>query len=200
MTFGIRGNITRTGLSVIVQKLVREFEHNKINFLLERELSFILPAAFIKKLKGRIVTDQTLAAKSDFLISIGGDGTFLSTAKLVGRRNIPVIGVNLGKLGFLAEISTSKMTKFVSDILQEKYEIEERTVLCSERTDSPSEKIFGMNEIVISQKGIVRTILIDVFYNKQPVIRYYGDGIIVSTPTGSTGYSLSCGGPIVSPH
>jgi NAD+ kinase len=134
------------------------------------------------------------------IISIGGDGTFLSTARLVGNRNIPIVGVNLGKLGFLAETSVKQIAKFITDIQENKYHVEERTVLqacCRPRNKKP---IYGLNEIVVHQSVAVKTIEIQVYYNDQLVISYLADGLIVSTPTGSTGYSLSAGGPVVNPQ
>jgi NAD+ kinase len=127
---------------------------------------------------------------------VGGDGTFLATAKLVGNKNIPIIGVNLGKLGFLAETSIAQISKFVSSIAKGKFKIDERTVISAKAS---GKTVYGVNEIVINQSGVVKTIEIQVFYNEQMVNSYHADGIIISTPTGSTGYSLSAGGPIVYP-
>lgn len=198
MIFGIRGNISKPGLASVVSHLVKELDKKNLKYIVDFEL-----AAHTKKKSALSIKTKTIAkpgqliAKADFLISIGGDGTFLETARLVGDKNIPIIGVNLGKLGFLAETATDKISGFISDITRGKYKIEERTVLSA--NSKGSKYIFGMNEIVINQTEIVKTILIEVYYNEQLIISYHGDGLIVATPTGSTGYSLSAGGPIVSP-
>lgn len=200
MTFGIRGNNYRTELPLIAQKLIKDLIKKDAKYLIDKKLAVLIQ----KKLKYRIpfkykVDNGELIKNSDFLISIGGDGTFLSTAKLVSSSNIPIIGVNLGKLGFLAETSVEQMSKFISDILKKKYKIEERTILQAWSQKAKTKKIFGLNEIVIRQSKTVRTIEIQAYFNNQLVISYLADGLIVSTPTGSTGYALSSGGPIVNP-
>ncbi len=198
ITFGIRGNLYKEKLSSIASKLIRGLQSEKISFLVEKNLSALvrkknkinLPASSIK-------TDSQLVSKSDFIISIGGDGTFLYTAKVVGSSNVPIIGVNLGKLGFLAEIPSDRIFSFIKEIINEKYIIDERTVLSA---SIGAKKIYGMNEVVIHQRGTVKTIEIQAYYNNELVNSYLADGLIVSTPTGSTGYSLSAGGPIVNPQ
>lgn len=200
MTFGIRGNNYRQELPDITYRLVRALNEMKINYLCDKKLAGLIEQKVKYSIPKKNRADNgKLTKNSDFMLSIGGDGTFLSTAKLVGNSNIPIIGVNLGKLGFLAEISVDRMTKFISDIIKKKHKVEERTVLeaCSEKVKS--KKIYGLNEIVIHQSGVVRTIEVQAFFNNQLVISYLADGLIISTPTGSTGYALSAGGPIVNP-
>jgi NAD+ kinase len=200
MRFGIRGNINKAELPEIAVSLIRELDEKGIKYFVEKKTAgiiheksgFKIPAELLKK-------DDELPDVSDFLVSIGGDGTFLSTAKLVGDKDIPIIGVNLGKLGFLAETSTSQIAGFISDILKNKYHVEERAVLQANANGNGNKSLFGLNEIVINQSGSVKTIEIQAFYNEQQIINYLADGLIISTPTGSTGYSLSAGGPIVSP-
>lgn len=199
MTFGIRGNITKKELPQVVNRLVKSLEKKKAGYLLERSLAVLIAKQYGIKIPKRLIkTDKEIAQLSDFIISIGGDGTFLATAKLVGNRNIPIIGVNLGMLGFLAETSTREISSFINKLLAGEYLIDERTVLEASPLRS-SKTVYGMNEIVINQSGIVKTIEIMVYYNNQLVNRYHADGLILSTPTGSTGYSLSAGGPIVYP-
>lgn len=200
MVFGIRGNTNKTELPDIAYKLIKGLEKKKIEYCVDRALSQLLLSKCKYKIsRSRQKNNRELVSASDFLISIGGDGTFLSTAKLVGDKNVPIIGVNLGKLGFLAEISPARISSFITDITKDKYKIEERTVLEASSDAAPNRKIFGLNEIVINQSGTVKTIEMQAYYNDQIVIGYLADGLIVSTPTGSTGYSLSSGGPIVNP-
>ena len=199
MTFGIRGNIIRRELPSIVLKLTEKLKRKNIEYLVEDTA-----AKFIKQVTGKtikaslVVSPKSLVRISDFIISIGGDGTFLATAKLVNSRGTPIIGVNMGKLGYLAETSTKNIFSFISNVLVNRFRIEERTVLTA-TSSCTKRRINGMNEIVLSQNGTVKTVFIEVFYNGSLVISYHADGLIVSTPTGSTGYSLSAGGPIVSP-
>src|SRR5438552_3702715 len=135
MTFGIRGNINKKELPAVAFKLIKELNRKKVAFLVEKELAKLVSREYEHKfpVKQRL-SNRELVSKSDFIISIGGDGTFLATAKYVGSRDIPIIGVNLGKLGFLAETSTSNIGKFISDIIKGKYLIEEKTILsaCSD--------------------------------------------------------------------
>ncbi len=203
MIFGIRGNINKTELVPLVHKLVKGLDKAGIEYIIESTIASQVKKRFSFGLKQtKIAADNEIVKRCDFIISIGGDGTFLATAKLVGSRNVPIIGVNLGKLGFLAETSTKEILGFVKKVVKGDFMIDERTVVqaSSSINGTVSKKtIFGMNEIVINQNEIVKTIEIGVYFNNQLVNRYHADGIIIATPTGSTGYSLSAGGPIVFP-
>jgi len=199
MTFGIKGNKNREELAKVVFSLIKDLNKRKIRYVIDKEIAKTISSDFKYSIPASLrVNDREILGKSDFLVSIGGDGTFLSTAKLVGKRNIPIIGVNLGKLGFLAETSTNDIGKFIYEVTKGKFHIEERTVL-SAKADGSKKVIYGMNEIVINQSGLVKTIVIQAYYNNQLVNSYHADGMLVATPTGSTGYSLSAGGPIVYP-
>lgn len=199
MIFGIRGNINKPELAQVVYKLIRELDKKSISYLVDKDIAKQIKTNYKYIVSSMLsATNSMLVNKSDFIVSIGGDGTFLATAKLVGNKNIPIIGVNLGKLGFLAETSISQTAGFIADITKGKYAIDERTVL-EAKANGVTKPVFGMNEIVITQSGIIKTIEIEVLYNNQLVNSYHADGIIVATPTGSTGYSLSAGGPIIFP-
>lgn len=199
MIFGIRGNINKPGFAKVAYGLIKELQKKKIDFIVDSQIAHAVKSQLKKNVPGSITASGSKLIKQiDFIVSIGGDGTFLSTAKLVGRRGIPIIGVNMGKLGFLAETSIQQTAGFIYDITKGKYNIEERTVLQA-KTKKNEKIIYGINEIVINQGGIVKTVEFEVLYNNQVVNCYHADGIIVSTPGGSTGYSLSAGGPIVYP-
>ena len=137
--------------------------------------------------------------ESDVVISIGGDGTLLETARLCKQK--PVIGINTGTLGYLTEVSPENIEKTLKDILDGNYEIENRMMLEGEIIKSSGENIRipeSLNEIAVSKNtfGVVR---FDVIVNEKLINSYTADGILVCTPTGSTAYNLSCGGPIVDP-
>ena len=199
MRFGIYGNITKTKLAEVVLKLCRSLKKEKISCILDKKLAAIITSKYnFKFSSSERCAAKSLAASCDFIISFGGDGTFLTTAKLVGSKGIPIIGVNFGKLGFLAEINAGDIAAFIKDVNKGKFNIEERTVLQAIVKGS-NKTIYGINEIVINQSGIVKTIQIKASYNKQHVNSYHADGLIAATPTGSTAYSLSAGGPIVYP-
>ncbi len=202
MIFGILGNINKSELASIVFRLAKGLDKAGINYILEKELSKQLNKQYkFNPGKNSITEEKDLVKLCDFIISIGGDGTFLATAKLVGSRNIPIIGVNLGKLGFLAETATKDVLSFVKKVVKGNFIIDERTILetVSIKGSNRQKTIYGLNEIVVNQTEIVKTIEISVFFNNQLVNSYHADGMIIATPTGSTGYSLSAGGPIVFP-
>ena len=199
MIFGIRGNTTKTELAKVVYRLVKKLDSMKLGYIVEKSIAELIKKSYSYTIPSKLTApDKNLPILCTHIISIGGDGTLLATAKLIGNRNIPIIGVNLGKLGFLAETSPKDITGFITCLLKGKYHLDERTVLAANPAGS-KKTVYGMNEIVINQSGIVKTIEIYVYFNNELVNRYHSDGLIISTPTGSTGYSLSAGGPIVFP-
>ncbi|MDP4577793.1 MAG: NAD kinase [Schleiferiaceae bacterium] len=144
---------------------------------------------------------ETLQALNpDFLMVIGGDGTILDACSQVGRSGIPLIGINTGRLGFLANITRDEAPASLKRILQGAYRIEERyTLQASAEGPELLDPDFALNEIAVSRKGTTSMISIHVHLNGQFLNTYWADGLIISTPTGSTGYNLSCGGPILMP-
>ena len=156
-------------------------------------------------LKGHSLYNNHLDLNSEFdlMISIGGDGTFLRTLGLVRDKEIPVLGINTGRLGFLSTMNHENISEYYTDIINSNYEIEERsTVQVKVLNSKILDEIFcvGLNEISIVRKNTTSLINIQTKLDGQFLNSYWSDGLIVSTPTGSTGYSLSCGGPIVSPN
>lgn len=148
-------------------------------------------------------TFENLDTSVDLFFTIGGDGTILSAAKFVKNLNIPIIGINTGRLGFLATVHKDEIKKSIEDILNGDYKISKRSLLevkLDADKDILSEFSFALNEVAISRKETTSMITIETWLNDEFLNSYWSDGIIVSTPTGSTGYSLSCGGPIVTPH
>jgi NAD+ kinase len=137
----------------------------------------------------------------DLIISLGGDGTLLRAARLAAAENIPVFGVNLGGLGFLTQIGIDDLEKSLEKLFQEKYFLDERMMLtCSvERRGKEIKKFTALNDVVIGKGAFARIISLATYVNNNYVITYSADGLVVSTSTGSTAYSLSAGGPIVKP-
>lgn len=135
----------------------------------------------------------------DYLICIGGDGTLLDTVVILKDKPIPVIGINIGRLGFLANTSISDIEGSVEDLVKGRYSIERRTLL-ELKSDTPLfDYNFALNDFVIHKKDSSSMITIHTYINGEFLNSYWSDGLIISTPTGSTGYSLSCGGPIIFP-
>src|SRR5581483_7712185 len=137
----------------------------------------------------------------DIILVFGGDGTFLSVARLVCRYNIPILGVNLGGLGFLTEIALDELYPMMEYILGGKYEVEKREMLCAviHRKAERLGDYVVLNDVVVNKGAVARIIDLAIYINGSHVTTFKADGIILSTPTGSTAYSLSAGGPIVYP-
>lgn len=142
-----------------------------------------------------------LEPDTECIIVIGGDGTMLQAARVIVEKKIPMIGINRGTLGFLTEIEVKEVEDILDRILQDDYRIEERTMLEGEiyHHDQMIYKSVALNDLVITRSGFSRMIECKIRVNGKMMNNYHGDGVIVATPTGSTGYSLSAGGPVVCP-
>jgi len=153
-----------------------------------------------KKIIPTISNIEKLDERIDYLICFGGDGTILSAVTKVQNKGIPIVGINTGRLGFLATISKNEVSSLLENLIKKKYKLSERSLLHIESTDENVDVPFALNEISVSSKENIAMINIKVFLNNEYLNTYWADGLIVATPTGSTGYSLSCGGPIVMPE
>ena len=145
--------------------------------------------------------DPKMPDSIDMVFSIGGDGTLLESVTLIRNGAIPILGINTGRLGFLATTSEHMFEETLDQILDDQFDIDERTLI---RLDSATgtfhELNFALNEFAVFKKDTSSMIIIHTFLDDEFLNSYWADGLIVSTPTGSTGYSLSCGGPLVLPH
>lgn len=147
-------------------------------------------------------TFEVLDASYDLLISIGGDGTILRAITFVKDLEIPIVGINTGRLGFLATIPMNTIQKAMDEIFEGNYRISKRSLL-SIKLDAENTALdldFALNEIAVSRKNTTSMISVETWLDKEYLTSYWADGLIVSTPTGSTGYSLSCGGPVIIPE
>jgi len=156
-------------------------------------------------LKGRVRFDgpfcpaSELARRADMLVAFGGDGTILRAAGVVGSSGVPILGINLGRLGFLAEVTPRELDRELDRLLNGAYRIEPRMAL-EIRADACADPVFALNDCVIGKGLRSRVIEIETCVSEMSVSAFSGDGMIVSTPTGSTGYCLSSGGPVVHPQ
>jgi len=143
---------------------------------------------------------ELVCENSDVLVTLGGDGTLISAVRRSHDYNIPVFGIHAGKLGFLADIDLAELDEFIDKLVVGDYRIDKRAVLRAELiTKEGSIKLVAFNDIVMTRPSISKMIHLDTFVDKKPFNTYYGDGVIVSTPTGSTAYNLSAGGPVLFP-
>ncbi len=181
------------------------------DFFNKKKVEMVIEAQFLKILNDKKIVEKTyntfskhteLDTSFDMLISIGGDGTILRAATLVRDSGIPILGINAGRLGFLATVQKENIAAFMQFVIDKKYTISKRTLLsltCTPSNEAIEEINFAMNEITVSRKDTTSMITIDTYLNGEFLNSYWADGLIISTPTGSTGYSLSCGGPILTP-
>lgn len=184
------------------KELAMKLTKQVINFLELRDIPLWLNEE-TARLIGRSDLGKTLAdlGDVDILLVLGGDGTLLSAARTVAEYGVPILGVNVGHLGFLTELETDKIDKALHQLLNEDYSIEERMFIEGKviRDHKVVAKYRALNDIVITRGTFARIIQLSTYVDSQHVVDYQADGIIVATPTGSTAYSLSAGGPIVEP-
>jgi NAD+ kinase len=182
--------------------LLEELTRYDITILIYHNLlqQFTLPVHLHEKMVPFQSSDD-LDEHIDCLISLGGDGTLLDTVTLVKDKNIPIIGINFGRLGFLASISKEELTSAVDALVNRTYLIDKRTLIHLE-SNVPlfGETPFALNEFAIHKRDISPMVKIHTYLNGEFLNTYWADGLIVSTPTGSTGYSMSCNGPIMFPE
>jgi len=201
MTIAIFGSPYPEHLSKYIQHLIKKLETEHINLIVEEDFSVFLEnnIRFNKKFS-TFNSYETLKNKADFLLSIGGDGTLLKAITYVRESEIPIMGINTGRLGFISSISADQIDDAITDILKGNYKINERTLL-ELNSDKKlfKDKNFALNEVAVSKKDTSSMIRIDAYVDDEFLNTYWADGLVVSTPTGSTGYSLSCGGPIIMP-
>ncbi len=138
---------------------------------------------------------------ADYVISMGGDGTFLRAASKVGNREIPIVGVNMGRLGFLADVLPSEIEGTLDNIFNKHYSIEEHTVIEVETDGAKIEgSPYALNDVAILKRDSASMISVRTYINNDFLVNYQADGLVIATPTGSTAYNLSNGGPIIVPH
>ncbi|MDO5589541.1 MAG: NAD(+)/NADH kinase [Lachnospiraceae bacterium] len=143
------------------------------------------------------IIEDSIPADIDCVIVIGGDGSFIEVARILHDRSIPMLGVNMGTLGYLTEVELKDIDESINKLLREEYTLEHRMMLEADFNDTLND--VALNDIVISRKGGIRIIHFRIWVNGELLNCYEADGIIISTPTGSTAYNLSAGGPIVEP-
>ncbi len=144
---------------------------------------------------------REMAGRIDIIFVLGGDGTFLNVARFFAGQEIPLLGFNLGRMGFLTEMDSGNLNNILENLLQDKYYIEERMMLEGTvyRDGKKITRVVGLNDIVVSKGAFARVIELTLYISGEIITTYPGDGMVVATPTGSTAYSLSAGGPIISP-
>ena len=201
MRIAIYGNPFNPVKAKYVQHLIHKLEENNIPIIIEHQIhDFLIDHVQFKKDIDIFDTPKELQENADILLSIGGDGTLLNTITLIRDSGIPVLGINTGRLGFISSVSTDQIDNAINQLLKKEYTLEERTLLQLDTNNQLfGETNFALNEVTVLKKDTSSMIRIHAFLDDEFLNSYWADGLIVATPTGSTGYSLSCGGPIVVP-
>ena len=196
---GIFAHTGKDGLVEHIVPLLRFLRKRNVPYLVEYDLAAVLPSSFVGKGESSTAaTRDDIARNADVVITFGGDGTMLAAARVVQQYETPLLGVNLGKLGFLADIATEDVLPAVEQLLQGTYRIEKRMTLTAVDLHRKA-RYRALNDIVLSKGGMARVLRIETFVNGDFLATFLADGLILATPTGSTAYSLATGGPIVVP-
>ncbi len=203
MKIAIYGQYYQNSTKPIIKDIFTFFNSKNIEIAVEGKfLELLYEKEIIKKEYKTFYSHNELDQSFDLLLSIGGDGTILRAATLVRDSGIPILGINAGRLGFLASVQKENISEFLQMVLDKKYTVSKRSLI-SISVDPENEAIneinFAMNEVTVSRKETTSMITIETSLNGEYLNSYWADGLIISTPTGSTGYSMSCGGPILTP-
>ncbi|MBR6550535.1 MAG: NAD kinase [Paludibacteraceae bacterium] len=198
MVIAIFGNTLRSETIREVKHIVEFLQLRGVDIVLSQELRH---EAFNREFPSvedyMLQTGETI----DFALSVGGDGTFLTTASLVGHLDIPILGINCGHLGYLAEVQTDDIDAVLDQLITNNYTIEKRRMLeVSCQYDNKIVSPYALNEVAVLKSGLSSMITVDVTLNGEFLHNYKADGLLIATPTGSTAYNLSVGGPLLDPH
>ena len=201
MKVAIYGQFYHKNSGKHVLTIIAAFQQKNITLFIEENFKKLVENEFNTSL-GDIPTFINIDKTFDLFISIGGDGTILKSITYVGDLGIPIAGINTGRLGFLATIQKEHISESIASIIDGDYTISERSLLSIETTpiqENITKLNFALNEVAVNRKNTTSMIKVDTQVNGKYLTTYFSDGLIVATPTGSTGYSLSCGGPVIDP-
>jgi len=203
MKIAVYGQYFKPEDKTYIEELLYALRKNNIDFVIESNY-FLELKEHLNIPKAKIFSShKELDSSFNFLFTVGGDGTILRAVKFVRDSNIPVVGINIGRLGFLATVQKEEITTAVELLIKRKYLIKSRSLL-SVRTSPNIESLeslnFALNEVAVNRKNTASMITVEIYLDDEYLTSYWADGLIIATPTGSTGYSLSCGGPIITPR
>jgi len=203
MKVAIYGQYYKPEDKAYVEELFQILQKNNIDFVVEKNYYCGLTKSIdIAPLK-TFSSHHELNSSFDFMFTIGGDGTILRAVTFIRNSKIPIIGINTGRLGFLATVQKEQISFAVEMLLRKEYLVKKRTLLSvttSPEIENLASLNFALNEVTVSRKNTASMITIETYLDDEYLTSYWADGLIIATPTGSTGYSLSCGGPIITPQ
>ncbi|MGK7394779.1 MAG: NAD kinase [Candidatus Cyclobacteriaceae bacterium M3_2C_046] len=201
MKIGVHGKFFSTEHCSFIQQIFDELHRRDTQIFLSRDFNKVIKKTSIDPGQISLYKPGDDLSQLDFMFSIGGDGTFLDTITHVGAFQTPLLGINIGRLGFLASTTEDNFRQVFDLIYQNRYKYEYRTLVhLDANKDLFNGLNFGLNEFAILKKDTSSMITVHTYVDGDYLNSYWADGLIISTPTGSTGYSLSCGGPFVLPH
>ena len=200
MIVGITGNREKPELPAVLERVVKVLRARHVGYVVDRTLRPVLSGHVLREHfpSGSFRPPDALR-RTNLLISLGGDGTMLQAARLVRREEIPILGVNLGKLGFLAEVRIDEVEVCLDQVLSGDYRVEDRLML-EAHGKGLGNGYAALNDIVLDLSESARVMHVETWVDGDYLATFTGDGMIVSTPTGSTAYALSNGGPILPPQ
>lgn len=200
MKIVVYGNIYQERYLEPLVRLFESFINDKIQLFIDKEFHTYLAKHIPIIHNFSIIENKQDLEGAEIAISIGGDGTFIRTSKSVSLKGIPVLGINTGHLGFLTDYNIDDITHIVNDIVTNNYRTEERTLLKVHTDhDLQMDYPYALNEVAVIRQNTSSMITLDTCINNIELTRYMGDGLVVATPSGSTAYNLSVGGPILDP-
>ncbi|WP_306552233.1 NAD kinase [Daejeonella sp.] len=180
--------------NILAEQNIETLVHDKYNLFISGKIFFPKKFQIYRNYQDLMLSDV------DVMISLGGDGTLLDTVTLIRDSNIPVIGINFGRLGFLASINKDDISSAINSLINKEYTLDKRVQLCIEsELNLFGNENFALNDVTIHKRDTSAMMIVHAYLNGDFLNSYWADGLIVATPTGSTAYSLSCGGPIIFP-
>ncbi len=194
LTIGVIPNTDKKNVNVLLARVIRFFSNKEVELIIEEKAAINLGYP-------QFAVDSLLKRNVDLVLTLGGDGTLLSACRVLAKKNIPVCGINIGRLGFLADIELAEIESKLQKIIEGEYQVEERLMIDAmiKRNGVMSYVGAAINDVVVTKGGFSRMIRLGLSVDDCLIANYQADGVIISTSTGSTGYSLSAGGPIVHP-
>lgn len=201
MKIGIHGKEFNRQSVSLIEKIFATLSAHKAELFVSSKFEKYLKASVFKQFKWKTYSEGADLKKLDIFLSIGGDGTLLESVTHIGANQTPILGVNTGRLGFLATISKEEIEDSLTKVLKGAFTLDKRALLRLESNKKLFGKLnFALNDFTIVKKDSSSMITVHTYIDGEFLNSYWADGLIVSTPTGSTGYSLSCGGPLVFPR
>ncbi len=204
MKVGIYGQYYKGEAISYIEILLKTLAEKDIEVFIEENFYDLIKINNFPEKEYQTFGDYTdLDNSFEVMLTVGGDGTFLRAVTFVRDLDIPILGINIGRLGFLATVQKENISEAIDLLITKQYKINERTLLAvtsNKKNEDLSEINFALNEIAVSRRNTTSMITVETYLNDEYLTSYWADGLIIATPTGSTGYSLSCGGPVITPN